>query len=222
MIPKLPVPMTPCGDVKVPLHLVSLQTPVYPTSIRLHPPFHLRRLGELPAPLPHLAQHVADVRVLLLGLLPAGPVAAVPLVLDVRRVHVQRPARRVARQHLARQDQVARRVLHVDAQVVAPHQHHGVEVDLQRVRHALFHAELLRLRPGVPAAELGQRDEQGGRHEEDRGVSARARASGVGWFGFCCSKRELSVEALRLCMGWASWRILDRGLQPLHFSAQEC
>jgi len=185
MLPKLHVPMPPRRDMKIPLHLIPLQTPKNPTAIRLDPPPHPRRLLKLPPPLPHLPQHMSHMRILLLQILPPSLILAIPAPMHFLGIHPHRPGRGVFAQHVPGEDTVARGVLHVDVQVGASHVHDGVEVDLQRVRDALFDTELLRFAAGVPAAELRDGEEGGEEDEEEGGVAAGGGAAGVGGFGFC-------------------------------------
>lgn len=68
---KLRIPMSSGRDVKIPLHLIPLQTSINPARIRLLPPPQLRPLSKLLARIPpHLPEHMADMRILLLRLDP--------------------------------------------------------------------------------------------------------------------------------------------------------
>lgn len=148
----LHVPMSPRGDVEIALHLVPIDAPIHPTRIASPP--HPWRLCELPPPLPRpeVIMHVLLPRILLLLLLPPILRRANPPA-PTRRPRV--PSRRFPRQHIPGQDAVATSVLHVDVQIPALHGDDDVEVDLQIVRDALFHAEGVRGGPSHPAAELG-------------------------------------------------------------------
>lgn len=69
------------------------------------------------------------------------------------------PRRRVAAQHVAREDAVARGILDVDVEVGAEHGDDDVEVDLEFVGDAFFDGEEVGFVAGVPAAELGEGEE---------------------------------------------------------------
>jgi len=206
MLPKLHIPMAPRRDMKIPLHLIPLQTPINPTTIRLDPPSHPRRLLKLPPPLPHLPQHMSHMRILLLQILPPSLILPIPAPLHFLRVHPHRPGRGVLAQHVPSEDAIARGVLHVDVQVGALHVHDGVEVDLQGVRDAFFDAELLRLAAGVPAAELGEGEEGGEEDEEEGGVAAGGGAAGVGRFGFRCRGEDGLAWEGRRGLGGGGWK----------------
>ncbi len=119
MLAKLHIPMPSRRDMKIPLHLVPLQTPINPTSPRLAP--HPRRLAELPPP-PAQRQNIMHVHLLFLQLPHLRSMQAMhPL-----RINPLLPIRRIPLQHIARQDAIARRILNVDVQVAAFHGHHYV------------------------------------------------------------------------------------------------
>ena len=179
MLPELHVPMSPRGNMKVPLHLVPLQAPIHPTARARHAPPQPRRFLE-PSLLLPMPQHMPHVRILLLLLRQILP-------LPLQRIHPVDPlppVRRVLRQHVAGEYAVARGVLHVDVQVGTEHRDHDVEVDLQRVRDALFDAEEVRFAAGVPAAELGEGKDGADEDEEEGRVAAGGGAPGVGGFRF--------------------------------------
>lgn len=180
MLPKLRVPVPAGRDVKIPLHLISLQTAINPTRFSL--PAHPRRLRELPAPLP-LRQHVVNV-LFFLSLL-CRPAAVQPM--HAFGVHPLLPVRRVPPQHIAGQDAIARGVLHVDVQVRTAHGDDDVEVDLQLVRDALLDAEVVCLMALEPSVQFGEGEEQADGEEEGGDLAAAAGWEGVGGFGFCCS-----------------------------------
>ena len=68
------------------------------------------------------------------------------------------------------------------------HRHDDVEVDLQRVGHALLDAEVLAFMAAVPLEELGDREDGGNQDEGEGGVATGRAATGVGWFGLCCRR----------------------------------
>ena len=184
VLSKLHIPVPPRRDVEIPLHLVPLQAAIDPTRIIPHAPRRPRRPAKRPLPPPHLPQHMAHMRILLLGLLPRGAIALIRGPMQRLALHPQRPGGRVPVEHFAGEDAVARGVLHVDVQVEAAHGDDDVEVDLQRVRDAFFHAEVVGFRAGVPVAEFGEGEEGGDEEEEEGGVAAGCGAAGVGRFGF--------------------------------------
>lgn len=65
-----------------------------------------------------------------------------------------RPGCRPTGQGLPGKNAVARRVLHVDVDVLAPHGDDEIHVDLQVVRDALLHAERVRRGADIPATQL--------------------------------------------------------------------
>jgi len=65
MLPKLHIPMPPCRQMKISLHLIPLQTPVNPTRLRLQSSLHPRRLPKLPLLTPHLTKHMPYMCILL-------------------------------------------------------------------------------------------------------------------------------------------------------------
>ena len=91
---KLRIPMSSGRDVKIPLHLIPLQTSINPARIRLLPPPQLRPLSKLLARIPpHLPEHMADMRILLLRLDPPT------LLLAQRLIHRIRPTPTIALIH---------------------------------------------------------------------------------------------------------------------------
>lgn len=168
--------MSTRSDVKIPLHLIPLQTPINPTTIRNLPPLHPRRLLKLPLLTPHLSKHVSDMCILLLLL---HRLAALQLV----AAGPPRPRRRIAPEHVTREDAVARGILDVDVQVGAEHGDDDVEVDLEFVGDALFDGEEVGFVAGVPASELGAAEEGADYDEEEGRVAPGRGATGVGGFG---------------------------------------
>ena len=109
------------------------------------------------------------------------------LPLPLQRIHPLNPlspVRGVLGQHVAREDAVARGVLHVDVQVRTEHRDYDVEVYLQFVGDAFFDAEEVRFVPGVPAPELGEGEDGADYDEEEGCVAAGGGAPGVGGFRF--------------------------------------
>lgn len=199
---KLHIPVSSGRDVKVALDLVQLHAPIDPTCIPLGALSQPRRLLELLAAdstarsTSHRAQHIPDmVRLVMMrgGGSSGGSVRRAVKGMHALAVLPLGPAGVVLLQHLARQDEVAGGVLHVDVQVVAVHGDDHVEVDLQRVPDALLDAELVRLVAAVPAPELGE-GEQRARQQQDHGPLSAARVPGrVGGFGFGWERGWLAV-----------------------------
>lgn len=131
MFPKIHIPMAPRRNMKIPLDLIPLQAPKNPTTIRLHPPSHLRRPFELPPPLPHLPKHMSHMRILLLQILSPPLILLIPAPMHFLRVYPHSPRRGILSQQIPREDAVAGGVLHVDVEVGTLHVHDGVEVYLQ-------------------------------------------------------------------------------------------
>ena len=179
MLAHLHIAMPPRRDVKIPLHLVPLQTAINPTTRPRHAPPQPRRLLE-PSLLPPMSQHMVHVRILLLLL---GQIPPLPLQ-RIRPLDPLLPVRGVPRQHLAREDAIARGVLDVDVQVGTEHRDDDVEVDLQLVGDALLDAEEVGFVTGVPAAELGE-GQHGADEDQDEGrVTAGGGAAGICGLGF--------------------------------------
>lgn len=158
------------GDVEVALNFVPLEGAVDATGVDGHLARDARRLGELlRLVLAHVAQHVADVRVLLFGLL-ARPVRRVEVMVDaLLALLFARDEARLAWVHPelevgvflgeegAGHDAVHGGVLDVDVQVPALHRHHDVQVQLQLVAHPALHAEVVCLRPRPPCPQFRER-----------------------------------------------------------------
>ncbi len=189
MLPEFHIPVPSRRDVEIPLHLIPLQTAKHPTAIRHLPPLHPRRLLEVPLLTPHLPKHVPDVRVLLLLLhhLPA---------LQRMASRPARPSGRIAPQHVAGEDPIARRILDVDVEVGAEHGDDDVEVYLEFVGDAFLDGEEVGFVAGVPSSELGEGEEGTDDDEEEGRVAAGGCATGVGGFGFRCGGQ---------CVSWSSW-----------------
>lgn len=76
------IPVSTRRDMKVPLHLIPLQTPVNPTRVRALPPAHPRPLRKLaPRIPPHFTQDMMHMRILLLRTQPVLVLMAKRLVL---------------------------------------------------------------------------------------------------------------------------------------------
>lgn len=83
---------------------------------------------------------------------------------------------------------------------VAGHFDHGVEVELQVVRDALFHAEVVRFGALEPGAELGQGEERAHGEDEDCPLAAAPGWGRVGCFGFGCSGIFVSFRYIDLAL----------------------
>ena len=114
MLAPLYVPVPARRDVEVPLHFVPLQTAKHPTRIRDMASGNTWRLRKLLGSAPDLSQHMSDMGILQLELLPLRPILVHQLRLEALRVRPVAPAGRVAAQRVAGEDAVARGVLHVD------------------------------------------------------------------------------------------------------------
>ena len=145
--------MSPRRNMKIALHLIPLQTPKNPTSLRLHPPLHPRRLLELPLLTPHFPQHMSHMRILLL-LLQSLP--TLQLMHPALHINPLLPRRGVPLQHIAREDPVAAGILDVNVEVATLHGDNNVEVYLEVVRDAFFDGEKVGFMAGVPSAEFGE------------------------------------------------------------------
>ena len=153
MLPKLHIPMSPRRNMKIPLHLIPLQTPKDPTRLRLHPPFHPRRPFKLPLLTPHLPQHMSHMRILLL--LPQS-LPTLQLMHPALHINPLRPRRGITLQHITREDPVAAGILDVDVEVATLHWNHNVEIYLEVVGDAFFDGEEVGFMAGVPSAEFGE------------------------------------------------------------------
>lgn len=179
MLPELHIAMSPRRDMKIPLHLIPLQTAINPTTRPRHSPPQPRRLLK-PSLLPPMSEHMPHMRILFLLLSQILP-------LPLQRVHPLNPLspiRGVLGQQVAREDAIARGVLDVDVQVRTEHGDDDVEVYLQFVGDAFFDAEEVRFVSGVPAAELGEGEDGADYDEEEGCVAAGGGAPGVGGFRF--------------------------------------
>ncbi len=191
MFAKLHVPMPSCRDMKIPLHLVPFQTPINPTSSRLT--LHPRRPAKFPPPLPQ-RQHIMHMHSLLIPVQRPHLPSMQPM--DALRIDPLLPVRRIPLQHVACEDAIARRILNVDVQVAASHGYHDIEIDLQLVRDALFHAEIVRLVALPPAVQFGEKEEQADGEQEGGDLAAAPGGERVRWFGFGCGQ-SVSVVGLR-------------------------
>ena len=151
MLAHLHVAMPPRRDMKVPLHLIPLQTPINPTTRPRHAPPQPRRFLKPPL-LPPMSKHMPHMRVLLLFLRQIYPLS----LQRIRPLNPLFPIRSVPRQHFAGEYAIPGGVLYVDVQVRAEHRDYNVEVDLQLVGDAFLDAEEMGFVTGVPAAELGE------------------------------------------------------------------
>lgn len=210
MLPEFHIAMAPRRDMKIPLHLIPLQTAINPTTRPRHAPAQPRRLLE-PSFLPPMTQHVPHMRILFLLL---GQILPLPL----QRIHPLNPlspVRGVLGQHVAREYTIARGVLHVDVQVGTKHRDYDVEVYLQLVRDTFFDAEEVRFVPGIPAAELGEGEEGADYDEEEGCVAAGGGAPGEG--GFCFGWKSKILLA-----GRSEGELLPQGMFWTSFFLGKC
>ena len=179
MLTHLHIAMASRRDMKVPQHLVPLQTPINPTT---RPP---------PAPppptrflksslLPPMSQHMTHMRILLLF-----PRQIDPLSLQrIRPLNPLFPIRGVPCQHFAGEYAIARGILYVDVQVGTEHRDDDVKVDLQLMGDAFLDAEEVGFVAGIPAAELGEGQHRADEDQDEGRVAAGGGAPGIGGLGF--------------------------------------
>lgn len=161
--------MSPRRNMKIPLHLITLQTPKNPTRLRLHTPLHPRRLLKLSFLTPHLPQHMAHMRILFL-LLQSLP--ALQHMHPALHINPLLPRRGVSLQHVACEDSVTAGILDVDVEVATLHGDNYVEVYLQVVGDAFFYGEEVGFMTGVPSAEFGEGQDCGYYEEQEGCVAA--------------------------------------------------
>lgn len=204
---KLHVPVPSGRDVEITLDLVPLQGAVDAAAVDGRALGQLGRLLELAAfVLAHVAQHVADVRVLLLGAL----ALLVPLVQarvhaglhlaqaeQFARVEPEFEICVFSREQVARHDAVHGRVLHVDVQIAARHRDHNVQVQLEFVAHAALDAEVVRLAAGPPAAQLREGQAQAQDDDREGPLSAASGGGLVVRFCFGCGGERIGLLAKR-------------------------
>ena len=158
MLPKLHIPMSPRSNMKIPLHLIPLQAPKNPTSLRLHPPLHPRRLLKLPFLTPHLPQYMSHMCILLLLL---QSLATLQFMHPALHINPLLPRRGISLQHITSEDPVATGILDVDVEVGTLHGHDNVKVYLEIVGDAFFDGEEVGFMAGVPSTEFGEGQNSG-------------------------------------------------------------
>ena len=157
MLAHLHIAMPPRRDMKVPLHLIPLQTPVNPTTRPRHASPQPRRFLKSSL-LPPMSQHMPHMRILLLFLRQVDTLS----LQRIRPLNPLFPIRSVPGQHLAGEYAIAGGILYIDVQVGTEHRDYDVEVDLQLVGDAFLDAEEMGFVTGIPAAELSE-----GQHRAD-------------------------------------------------------
>lgn len=193
----LPIPMPTRSNVEIPLHLIPLKTAIDPARIRTLAPAHPRALGKLPPRIaPHFTQNMVHTRIVLLRaqsvlvfMAQRLVLVCTAVVLVVALLHPQRPAGVLAVEQVAREDAVAGGVLDVDVQRVAGHVDDDVEVELELVRDALFHAEVVLFCAAPPCFELREAEDRADCQNQDCPLPAAAGRCRVGSFGFCWTRR---------------------------------
>lgn len=177
VVSKFHVPMSSRRDMEISLHFVPLQAAKDPACA----PATTGGLLELLLPF-GFAQDMPDMRITLHLLLEQHGV----LLKQMHSAGVDpvAPVRGVFAQHIAREDAVARSVLHVDVEVGAGHGDDDIQINLQVVRYAFFDGEEVRFMSTVPTAELGEGEAGGDYDEKERRVAPRGAAARVGGFGF--------------------------------------
>lgn len=185
MLSKLHIPMSLGRNMKVALDLIQLQTSKNPTAIRRRTPKSRRPrpLGP-PPPQRHNIMHMLLSKPLVMPLqilLPRDhlPVRIPSQLMNPLVVDPVLPNRRVAVQLGSGQDPVARRVLHVDVDVLALHFDDDVEVDVEGVGYALFDGEGVRFRAAPPARGFGPEEDEGDEGDEDGPFAAGGGAGYV-------------------------------------------
>jgi hypothetical protein len=176
----LVVSVAPSGNVKVSLHLVQIQTAVDAAAIATAAAPYPGRLAPL-GPLLAERDNVVDVLLAETLVLVAGArddlaVGVTAELVHALGVHPLRPVGRVLLQAVGGQNAVARGILHVDAQVLALHAQHDVEVDLQLVADALLDSKRVVLGALPPVAHFSPEEEEGDDGDGD-GPLAAARGA---------------------------------------------
>jgi hypothetical protein len=183
VLAKLLVAVTTGGYVKVTLNLVESETAKDTAGIVVTTLGHFWRSCKL-LPLVSSAEIVVDILFLVVDASSfSGTASQLVGALDTVPV---RPESRVAREGLTGHDTISRGILNVDVHVVALHGDDDVEVELQVVRDALFHAERVVSLAHVPSAHLGHCQQERGQGEKERPHSSILRLCRVGRFGFGC------------------------------------
>ena len=192
------IPVAPCRNVEIPLHLVSLQTAIDSTRVPPIPPSQLGRFPKLLLLADHLPQHMPHVSVLLQ--LRLHLTRLLQQMQSSFGIHPLPPTGGISVQQVASENAIAAGVLNVDVQIGAGHGHHQIKVDLKVVRHAFFHTEKVGFMPAIPSTEFGERKQQREKEEEQRGVATYGAAAGVGGFGFCWRSSAQVVFEMRSLM----------------------
>jgi hypothetical protein len=117
MLSDLHVTVSASCYVKIPLHLIPLQTPKNPTTIRRNPSPKPRRPLKLPSPPPHLPKHMPHMSILLFQILSPPPLPLIPRPLHPLRINPRPPRRGIFAQHFPGENAVAAGVLDVYVQV---------------------------------------------------------------------------------------------------------
>lgn len=168
VVPKLDITVTPRRDVKVTLDLVQIQTPKDAAAVRggAPQPGRLAPAGALLSEGDNVVDVLLSEPFLVALTRDDLAVLVVAEAVHARAVDPLRPGGVVHLEAGGGHDAVPRGVLDVDVDVLAPHVHHRVHVDLHRLAHALFHGKGVRLHAAPPARQLGprqdRRDEQHG------------------------------------------------------------
>lgn len=159
MISQFHVSVAASRDVKIPLHLIPLQTAKDPTTPpRATTPADARRpLELLPLPPTHLPQHMSYMGILFFLL----DIPFIRQAMRSARIDPMAPIRGILSQQIAGKDAVARGILDIDVQVVAEHGDDDVEIDLQLVGNAFFDGEEVGFMTAVPAEEFADGEEEG-------------------------------------------------------------
>ena len=158
------VAMSSSRDVEITLHLVQLHAAPDATGVGARALLPLGRLLQALATASRERDNLVKVVVVELRVI-VVVVGGMVLMVVVQRVDPVdrppvRPGRLVLAEHGPGEDQIARRVLHVDVQVVAVHRDDDVQVDLQHAPDASLDAELARLVPVSPSSQLGEGEGQ--------------------------------------------------------------
>lgn len=186
MSAELKHPKLPRADMQRPLDLIPQQTPIDATRILLIGAPQLRSPRELlPATLPHLAQHMPRMLVLLLVLQSLHILLMQRLVLPQPVASPPVPAGGLLREQVPGHDVIPRGIMHVDYEVVARGFDHHIDIELQLARDALLDAEMMVLIPLVPRAEFRERKECAENEREDRPLTTSSSRGRIRRFRFC-------------------------------------
>jgi hypothetical protein len=216
----LPIAVPTSSDVKITLDLVEVETPVDATAVNraLDPGC----LGPLSLPLAQRNNIVdmllAETFVVAQILPPCASIqtalAIVAELMHALAVDPLRPAGAVFLQLRSGEDTVARSVLDVDVKVIALHLHDDIEVDLQVMRNALLHREVVSLVSLPPPRRLGPKEHNGEEDHGHRPLAAARRLRDILRFRFSYDKVSIFPKhAEQRCKGAL---VRTKGIESAH------